>query len=286
MFGMDPDQFDNPASMEQKKNPLFEVTPTSKYLAMLLFITMPFVGGYIGYTYAPVKVVEVEKLMKINQQVSREGVDDNFDGSVESWYVLQNLGVNCLHEESGICDHSLVKENILGQTQVVIENIHEIFREFKGTNINKPYIDEFYFPRDSNKLYFKSFIANSSGCCNIVAFDISTSKFEELDNGRYDPVLSGHVQSPDGSKIARLNNDGTQIEVVDILTDTFSVLVTSDSNETFIYQISLYGGDNVPDLTWRDESKIIYGVYRVINEDPLRYSTELIEYRVVETPES
>jgi hypothetical protein len=40
--------------------PLKKVTPLSKYLAMVLFVILPFLGGLIGYTYAPEKVVEVE----------------------------------------------------------------------------------------------------------------------------------------------------------------------------------------------------------------------------------
>lgn len=40
--------------------PLKKVTPLSKYLALTLFITMPFIGGWIGYTYAPEGVVEIE----------------------------------------------------------------------------------------------------------------------------------------------------------------------------------------------------------------------------------
>ena len=43
-----------------EKHPVHQVTPVSKYLAMALFIILPFVGGWIGYTYAPEKVVEVE----------------------------------------------------------------------------------------------------------------------------------------------------------------------------------------------------------------------------------
>jgi hypothetical protein len=43
--------------------PLKKVTPISKYLAMALFILMPFIGGWIGYTYAPEKMVEVEKIV-------------------------------------------------------------------------------------------------------------------------------------------------------------------------------------------------------------------------------
>jgi hypothetical protein len=45
--------------------PLTKVTPLSKYLAMALFIILPFVGGYIGYMYAPEKVVEVVKEVEV-----------------------------------------------------------------------------------------------------------------------------------------------------------------------------------------------------------------------------
>ncbi len=38
--------------------PLKKVTPLSKYLAMVLFIILPFLGGWIGYTLAPEKIVE------------------------------------------------------------------------------------------------------------------------------------------------------------------------------------------------------------------------------------
>jgi hypothetical protein len=51
--------------------PLKKVTPVSKYLAMALFILMPFVGGWIGYTYAPERVVEVERV-EVRDVSSRE----------------------------------------------------------------------------------------------------------------------------------------------------------------------------------------------------------------------
>ncbi len=40
-----------------------KVVTSLKYLAMTLFILMPFIGGWIGYKYAPEKVVEVEKVV-------------------------------------------------------------------------------------------------------------------------------------------------------------------------------------------------------------------------------
>ena len=45
---------------EVKKNPLFVVTPLSKYLAMIIFIAMPFVGAYIGYRLVPGKIIYIE----------------------------------------------------------------------------------------------------------------------------------------------------------------------------------------------------------------------------------
>jgi hypothetical protein len=45
--------------------PLKKVTPVSKYLALVLFIIMPFIGGYVGYVYSPTKVVEVEKIVVV-----------------------------------------------------------------------------------------------------------------------------------------------------------------------------------------------------------------------------
>ncbi len=42
---------------------LFKVTPFSKYFAMVLFVALPFVGGLVGYTFAPEKIIEIEKVV-------------------------------------------------------------------------------------------------------------------------------------------------------------------------------------------------------------------------------
>ncbi len=55
------------------KSTVFQVTTLSKTLALIIFIVMPFVGGYIGYTYAPEKIVEIEKIVeKITPPVPTE----------------------------------------------------------------------------------------------------------------------------------------------------------------------------------------------------------------------
>jgi hypothetical protein len=48
---------------------LNQVTPLSKYLAMGLFIALPFIGGWVGYTYAPEKVVEGERVVVEESQL-------------------------------------------------------------------------------------------------------------------------------------------------------------------------------------------------------------------------
>ena len=59
--------------------PLKKVTPVSKYLAMTLFIILPFLGGWIGYNLAPEKVVEVEKfefIQEINSNIPANNVQE------------------------------------------------------------------------------------------------------------------------------------------------------------------------------------------------------------------
>jgi hypothetical protein len=53
----------NTSQTEIIKSQLHTVTPLLKYLAMGLFIALPFLGGWIGYTYSPEKIVEVEKII-------------------------------------------------------------------------------------------------------------------------------------------------------------------------------------------------------------------------------
>ena len=80
---MEPQQTIETQEIEKESN-LNKVTPLSKYLALLLFVLLPFIGGYIGYMYAPVKVVEVERGV-IREEVSEEliGVSDNSSANTQ-----------------------------------------------------------------------------------------------------------------------------------------------------------------------------------------------------------
>lgn len=60
---MEPELQTTESVEETKQNYFNKVTPLSKYLAMTFFVVLPFVGGWIGYKFAPEKVVEVEKVV-------------------------------------------------------------------------------------------------------------------------------------------------------------------------------------------------------------------------------
>ncbi len=49
---------------------LKKITPLSKYLALVLFIILPFLGGYIGYNLAPEIIIEIEKVIVNETDVS------------------------------------------------------------------------------------------------------------------------------------------------------------------------------------------------------------------------
>lgn len=67
--------------MSKEKHPVFRVTEFSKYFALTLFVAMPFVGGWIGYTYAPEKVVNIEKIkvIEVDKEVKVETVEGEND---------------------------------------------------------------------------------------------------------------------------------------------------------------------------------------------------------------
>jgi hypothetical protein len=52
----------------KQTHPVFTVTTLSKYLALALFILLPFIGGYIGYVYAPSDAPVLESYAQLEQK--------------------------------------------------------------------------------------------------------------------------------------------------------------------------------------------------------------------------
>lgn len=85
-----------------------QVTPLSKYLATTLFIAMPFVGGWIGYQYAPEKVVEVEKVanVTVDTVLTKDNVAHIADTHWDGVYNIINGDVYYTDESTNIINMS------------------------------------------------------------------------------------------------------------------------------------------------------------------------------------
>lgn len=68
-------------------HPVNQVTTVSKYLALVLFVILPFLGGYVGYTYAPEKVVE----RVVVQKSEPAEVDPYTPGDVFQAYTVSSI---------------------------------------------------------------------------------------------------------------------------------------------------------------------------------------------------
>lgn len=99
--------------------PLKEVTPLSKYLALALFVAMPFLGGYVGYTMG----LEVERDVVLDLEI------------------VQNKDL-----ESSLINKG--KYQIVSGPTVTIEKVIEILQRPAQTNITDFNLDKDEFPRD------------------------------------------------------------------------------------------------------------------------------------------
>lgn len=87
----------------QEKHPVFQITTLSKYLAVIFFILLPFIGGWIGYTYAPVKIVEVEKVVTVHdaQKTTEQKVSFVVGQTLDFIGTVRIIDQYC--EEPGFC---------------------------------------------------------------------------------------------------------------------------------------------------------------------------------------
>lgn len=115
-------------NVESNQSVLNTVTPLSKYLAMALFVLLPFVGGYIGYTFVPEKIVEVEKQISLEKETDSEQKADIEISNDEELLVL-------LSKEQ-ISGGSYIGYNSPGVDKALVEQVPET-DAFYGYNRNQ-----------------------------------------------------------------------------------------------------------------------------------------------------
>ena len=58
------------------KSRLHEVTSLSKYLALALFVALPFLGAYVGYQFVPIKVIEIDRTETVRDLAVKSAPDN------------------------------------------------------------------------------------------------------------------------------------------------------------------------------------------------------------------
>jgi len=260
----------------EQKNNWNVVTPLSKYLAMLLFIVLPFLGGYIGYVYAPEKTAEIEKVVVQKEEYKEsnsfvlytdvlEKVDLTDGYTVESYACDYNgRTINC---------YQLIKKDS-HSVKVMLSTITDYYHKDPGPNIVLP---PQLFPSEGSAIYFKSGIPESDSCCRLIKFDIETLSFSEL---TYGLGASGEKFSPSNALLARSGSN--EIMVYDITSDSVLARASIDNgaNETLSSNYCGITGD-IADIEWIDENTVQYGVYDFSTYQDTVCEVELLEKRLL-----
>jgi hypothetical protein len=269
---------------------LTTVTPLSKYLAMILFIILPFLGGWIGYYYALEKMLEVERLIEagiavtsnstndVEGERSDEDVNISKSYSLAGGYVIESYSCGYIQFVDDMC-YRLVRESNATEKKVIIHDFTEAYRS--ASNLNRQVLGKQYFPEGSEIIYFYSFIPYSSACCRIVEFNIITNKFTDLRSSYFSG--SGDVISPSGRFIGTA--DGEEVLIVDITTDAAIIKEKVGEGETPFSSSCGYAG-SIADLKWLNENVLQYGVYDKVSFEVDVCKGKLIEKRQLRLQES
>jgi len=212
---------------ESIKRELNTVTTLSKTLAMLLFVALPFVGLYIGYVFAPEKVVErvVERQVEIPVEkiVYRNPTTQDFDiVDVTDWpgeYPVLSDGNDLLilQELSGL--------NYLGDKQydLGLQRIESVY-----------YTDDFRY--ENGYLLNSDVVIRTSIHGSALVQDADPESFELLENNKN---AMGFARDKDSlfyvgwsgvATLKGLNQNNVAFELItDSYENTYSIVKSVDS---------------------------------------------------------
>lgn len=241
---MDTDTYQNQIDEEVKKDnfiarhsELFCVTPLSKYLALVLFVILPFLGGYIGYTFAPEKVVEVEKVLEDkNTRETEKVTDENFKAEELELSKMQaseelisdtTIAGTLLFEaanfvvESYTCPDRSYQDcyrlTFTGSDETVdISSIYVEYLEKIDENPDVKLLEVTYYSTSTDRIYFRSGIPDSGACCSLDYFDVATREFSKDDRYMNSPFYIVSFLSDDGRFLATYGKDGKSLNIFDL----------------------------------------------------------------------
>ena len=225
------------------------VTPFSKYLAMTLFVALPFIGGWVGYTYPPEKVTEVEKIVEVEKPEATQEDDDMFHPGnfkyLDSYYIsfiedkiyLSKIvfgGLETLQEIDW--DRALVR-NLDSNTKQFITEYDINYDAFKdlGVPVNtrkNQVLYEFYvFDHESERLIKVTDFEGPGPAANFLTnptFDVASKTITSEFHTKDEIIFTQYKFNGSEYVTEKTWSDNEKTSAVDELTNEFDVHVSSN----------------------------------------------------------
>lgn len=251
--------------------PLKRITPLSKYLALILFIVLPFLGGWVGYNYGVVNHLKIKEVVNsYEEEKPMQRLVKNITVTNEI-FLSDDLLLQMYPCSISEIYHSYLDKDcyrILKQSDdtVLVENIASNYKEAVIS------LDLIYIEPDKNSIIFKAYYAKSGAL--IVSYSWDKNEFKNISD--FDPA-AGDVLNANFLASAKSSKS---IEIFDLSKNNLIETITLEDGETLNTTNCTIGGEPegyvYSNLLWSD-NRLLYGVYK---EDV--YSdceSEFIEFR-------
>ena len=246
---------DNPVSTttETRKctawySPLCQVTKTSKILAAIIFIAMPFVGGSVGWKYgfksglnthttwnlpegtridaSQYNSEELARLLKVKEDFDLKLLQEKLQKEVESYIGTTTVSADASLEKTYFDLGWLVYQPSGDSKNLVSEQVRYT-DEQAAKAASKPYLS--FVTQIGSKVILTLGCFKFTECTfsGLYKFDTSTKEFSTMKSGDlYVPMYTGGELSPDKTKIALVpyreyNTLGTEFGYIDLVSDTY-----------------------------------------------------------------
>lgn len=240
--------------------PLFQVTTVSKYLALLLFVLLPFIGGYVGYSIVSSKLQSDSGLAVVTTESEIQTLKTNDIKPIRvvvPYECAANERVSFLHTCFNITDVETGAVLIPDVTSLALE------QNRLNTNLGSVVVltQILYVSADKNIVYFYSGIPASDGCCNLQALRLDTLTFFDVSSLMGSFFTS--IVSPAGRFIAWPDAAGSMLRVSDLERGVVLETLPLESNYTLLGRCNEFAGVEQGDISFKGDLSVSYGLFAV-----------------------
>ncbi len=254
----------------KQPHPVNQITPVSKYLALALFVMLPFIGAYVGYQIgiqnkiASVKVGNESSQSEISFQESKPLNDvmdyDPYQPKLEKSNneINSNYSTNTLRYVPAKQDTSDFWANPNNYTNSIsIPGVTFVDAEAQEIS-SKPFLRILQNTPYGFILTLPCFIESECGDGGLFKYDSAKKEITSMKGSKYFyPMMTGNYRSPNGSKIAVAYM--FTLGVIDLINDEYTEIHKFDYKENKTFSICEMGCYS--DVKWSGSDTIFAQVF-------------------------